>query len=61
MGFPGSSGGKVSACNAGAPSSILCQEDPLEQGMAIPPVFLPGQAQQMTVHGITKSQTQLIY
>ena len=32
MGFPGSSSGKESTCNAGDPSSILGQEDPLEKG-----------------------------
>ena len=34
IGFPGGSDGKESACNAGDPSSILGQEDPLETGMA---------------------------
>ena len=32
MGFPGSSAGKESACNAGNPGSILGWEDPLEKG-----------------------------
>ena len=32
--FPGGSGGKESAYNAGNPSSIPGQEDPLEKGMA---------------------------
>ena len=32
MGFPGSSAGKESACNAGDPSSIPGSEDPLEKG-----------------------------
>ena len=31
-GFPHSSVGKESACNAGDPGSILGQEDPLEKG-----------------------------
>ena len=34
LGFPGSSVGKVSTCNAGDPGSILGWEDPLEEGMA---------------------------
>ena len=33
-GFPGSSAGKESACNAGDPSSIPGQEDPLEEGQS---------------------------
>ena len=40
MGFPGGSVGKESAHNAGA----LGWEDPLEKGMATPPVFLPGES-----------------
>ena len=32
--FPGSSGGKESACNAGDPVWYLRQEDPLEEEMA---------------------------
>ena len=44
MGFLGSSGGKVSACNAGDLRSILGQEDPRAKGMATTPVFLPGQS-----------------
>ena len=35
MGFPGGSDSKECACNAGNPGSIVSQEDPLEQGMAI--------------------------
>ena len=34
LGFPGSSDGKASACNAGDPGSILSREDPLEKEMA---------------------------
>ena len=42
----------------------LGQEDPLEKEMATTPVFLPvnpmdGGAWQATIHGVTKSQTQL--
>ena len=43
MGFSGGSDSKDSACNAGDPSSILGQEDPLEKGMGTTPVFLPGE------------------
>ena len=32
MGFPDSSVGKESSCNAGGPSSFLGQEDPLKKG-----------------------------
>jgi len=32
MGFPGSSAGQESPCNAGDPGSILGQEDSLEKG-----------------------------
>ena len=32
MGFPGSSAGKESACNAGDPDSIPGRKDPLEEG-----------------------------
>ena len=41
MGFPGGSDGKESACNAWVRS--LGWEDPLEEGMATTPVFLPGE------------------
>ena len=34
LGFPGSSAGKESACNAGDLGSIPGWEDPLEEGMA---------------------------
>ena len=34
MGFPDSSVGKESACNAGDPVQFLDWEDPLEKGMA---------------------------
>ena len=40
------SGGNVSACSVGDPGSIPgsgCQENPLENGMATTPVFLPGE------------------
>ena len=34
LGFPSSSAGKESACNAGDPVLFLGREDPLEKGMA---------------------------
>ena len=40
------SGGNESACSVGDPGSISgsgCQENPLENGMATTPVFLPGE------------------
>ena len=41
-GFPGSSDGKESTCNAGDPDLIPGWEDALEEGMLTMPVFLPG-------------------
>ena len=38
--FPGGSDGKESACNVGDLGSISW-DDPLEEGMATTPVFLP--------------------
>ena len=43
MGFPGGSDGKESACNAGDRVPTLGQEDPLEKGMQLTLVFLPGE------------------
>ena len=40
MGFPGSSAGKESTCNAGDPCSVLGWEDPLEMDRLLTPVFL---------------------
>ena len=63
--FPGGSGGKESACNAGDLGSILGPGRNLEKEMAthssilaceIPCMEEPGGA---TVHGVAKSQTQL--
>ena len=65
MVFPGGSGSKESACNAGVPGSIpglgrspgggngnplqySCLENPMDRG-----------TWPATVHGVTKSQTQL--
>ena len=56
MGFPGGSGGKVSACNTGDMGLILGWEDPLEEEMAthsstlawkIPRMEEPGRQQSM--------------
>ena len=33
--FPGGSDSKETACNEGDPSTIQCQEDPLENGIPI--------------------------
>ena len=61
--FPGGSGGKESAYNAGNPSSIHGQEDPLEKGMAahssIVAWRIPWAEEPSRVHGVAKSQTQL--
>ena len=60
-GLPGGSDDKESACNAGD----LGWEDPLEEGMATHSNILAwripmdGGAWPATVHGVTKSQTQL--
>ena len=63
---PGSSDGKESACNARDLGLIPGWEDPLEKGMATHSSILAWRipwaergAWQATVHGITKSQTQL--
>ena len=63
LGFPGSSGGKESTCNAGDPSSISGLEDPLEEGMAthssIPAwrITKDRGAWRAAVCGVTKSRT----
>ena len=65
LGFPGSSGGKESICNAGDSSLILGWEDPLEEGMATHSSILAWKipmdrgAWWSIVHGVTKSWTQL--
>ena len=64
-GFPGGSDGKESDRNAGDPSLDLGQEDPLEKGMTNPLQYsclensMDRGAWQATVHGVTKSRTQL--
>ena len=52
------------AGDVGDASSILGQEDPLEEGWQPTPVFLPGESHRQrawwaTVHGVAKSPTQL--
>ena len=59
--FPGGSGGKESAYNAGNPSSIPGQEDPLEKRMAthssIVAWRIPWAEEPSRVHAVAKSQT----
>ena len=54
----------ANAGDAGDAGSKLGQEDPLEEGMATTPVFLPGESHGQNpmdswaiVHGVTKSGT----
>ena len=62
-GFPSSSDGKASACNAGDPGSIPGSEDPLEKEMATHSIILAWKipwteaAWRALVQGVTKSQT----
>ena len=64
-GFPGGSDGKVSACNAGDPSSIPGLGKIPWRGNGNPLKFsclensMDGGAWWATVHGVTKSWTQL--
>ena len=65
QGFPGSSAGNESSCNAGHPSLIpgwgRCPEErngyPLQYSCLENP--MEGGAWQATVHGVAKSQTRL--
>ena len=65
LGFPSSSAGKESACNAGDPGSIPGLEDPLEKGKAAHSSILGLEnpvdrgAWRAAVHGVTKSRTQV--
>ena len=64
MGFPGGSGGKESACNAGDLGSISGLGRSPGEGSGTTPVFLPWKSHgwrtwQTTVHLITKSWTRL--
>ena len=44
-GFPGGASGKEHTCQCKRYKrrGSLCQEDPLEEGMATTPIFLPGE------------------
>ena len=65
MGFLGGSDGKESACRAGTWVRSLGWEDALEEGMATHSSILAWRIPmdrrgwQVTVHEVTKSQTQL--
>ena len=60
--FPGGSGGKESACNAGDPGSIPGSERSLRRGWQPTPVVLPGESHgwrilKAPVHEVTESDT----
>ena len=63
--FPGSSDGKVSACNAGHPGSIPGSGTSPGEGNGNPLQYsclessMDGEAWLATVHGVAKSRTQL--
>ena len=63
MGFPGSSDGKETACNAGDPSLIPGSRRPLGEGNVYPPQysclenFMDRGAWWAIAHGVTKSWT----
>ena len=63
--FPGGSEGKASASNAGDPGSIPGQARSPKEGNGNPLQYscletpMDREAQQVTVHGVTKSRTQL--
>ena len=65
MGFPGGSGGKASACNAGDPGSIPGSGRSPGEGNGNPLQYsclenpMDRGAWQAAVHGVTKSQTGL--
>ena len=58
MGFPDSTAGKESTCNAGDLVQSLGWEDPLEKGKATHSSILAWRIP-WTVHGVAKSQTRL--
>ena len=59
-GFPGSSVGKESACNAGDPGSILGSERSPGEGKGYQLQYSHLEnSMDSIVHGVTKSQTQL--
>ena len=60
LGFPGSSAGKESACNAGDPGSIPGLGRSAEEGKGYPLQYSGlGNSLDCTVHGVAKSQTRL--
>ena len=60
MGFPSSSGGKESACNAGGLGSILGLGRSPGEGKGYPLQYSSLENfMDHTVHGVTKSQTRL--
>ena len=64
MGFPGGSDGRESACNAGEPGLIpgsgrSGEENDYQLQYSCLEDFMDRGARQATVHGVTKSQTQL--
>ena len=65
MGFPGDSDVKEWSCNSGDPGLIPGSERSPEEGNSNPlqysclENFMDRGASQTTVHGVTKSQTQL--
>ena len=65
LGFPGGSDGKASACNVGDPGSIPGSGRSSEDGNGNPLQYpclenpMDGRALYATVHGVSKSQTQL--
>ena len=63
-GLPGWLGSRDSPANAGTRIRSLGREDPLEEELAPPPVFLPGEPHGhrslvAIIPGATKSQTRL--
>ena len=61
MGFPGGSGSKESACNAGDPDSIPGLGRSSGEGIGYPLQYscLENSTDTATVHGVAKSQTRL--
>ena len=65
LGFPGRSGGKASACNAGDPGSIPGLRRSSGEGNGNPLQYtclensMDGEAWWATVHGVAKSRTRL--
>ena len=61
LGFPCGSAGKESACNAGDLGSVLGLERSPGEGKGYPLQYSALEnSMDYTVHGVTKSQTQLI-